>query len=84
MVVGAGVGVLPFELAERGMLGDAGSNPLGLVTGVILAAILPGWALVVATAVVLVLQVLAETVTISRTIDRVPPLRWYDRIGRRE
>jgi hypothetical protein len=27
--------------------------------------------------------VIAETVTLSRVIDVVPPLRWFDRIGRR-
>jgi hypothetical protein len=29
------------------------------------------------------LNVLAETVTLSRAIDATPPLRWYDRLGTR-
>lgn len=81
--LGAAVGVLPFDLTERGMLGDAGSNPLGLLSGLGLALILPIWGLIVAAAVVLALQVAAETVTISRLIEAVPPLRWFDRLGRR-
>jgi hypothetical protein len=81
--VGAGLGILPFDLSERGMLGDAGSNPLGLVTGLGLAVILPTWGVVVAAGFALGLQIAAETVTISRLIDAVPPLRWYDRLGRR-
>jgi hypothetical protein len=28
------------------------------------------------------LNVLADTVTLSRVIDAVPPLRWFDRLGR--
>lgn len=81
--LGAAVGVLPFDLAERGMLGDAGSNPLGLVAGAGLAAILPTPWVVVAGAAAVMLQVAAETVTISRVVEAVPPLRWFDRLGRR-
>ena len=81
--VGAGVAVLPFDLGERGMLGDAGSNPLGLLAGLGLALILPTWGVMVAAGIALALQVAAETVTISRLIEAVPPLRWYDRLGRR-
>jgi hypothetical protein len=81
--LGAALGVLPFDLAERGMLGDAGSNPLGLVAGAGLAVILPTPWLAVAAATALLLQVAAETVTISRVVEAVPPLRWFDRLGRR-
>jgi UDP-N-acetylmuramyl pentapeptide phosphotransferase/UDP-N-acetylglucosamine-1-phosphate transferase len=80
---GAGLGLLPFDLGERGMLGDAGSNPLGLVVGTGLAAVLPLWGLVVAILILAGLQVAAETVTISRFIEAVPPLQWFDRLGRR-
>jgi hypothetical protein len=81
--LGASVGALPFDLTERGMLGDAGSNPLGFVAGSGLAAILPTVALIGAAVAALALQVAAETVTISRLIEAVPPLRWFDRLGRR-
>jgi hypothetical protein len=65
------------------MLGDAGSNPLGFIVGTGLAAILPTWGVILAAVMALGLQVAAETVTISRLIEAVPPLRWYDRLGRR-
>jgi hypothetical protein len=81
--LGAALAVLPFDLAERGMLGDAGSNPLGLVAGAGLAVILPTPWVVVAAAAAVLLQVAAETVTISRVVEAVPPLRWFDRLGRR-
>ena len=28
------------------------------------------------------LNILAETVTFTRTIEAIPPLRWFDRLGR--
>jgi hypothetical protein len=81
--LGAGLGVLPFDLLERGMLGDHGSNPLGFLVGTGLAVVLPTAGVVVAAVLVLALQVTAETVTVSRLIEAVPPLRWFDRLGRR-
>jgi UDP-N-acetylmuramyl pentapeptide phosphotransferase/UDP-N-acetylglucosamine-1-phosphate transferase len=81
--VGAGAGVLPYDLRERSMLGDGGSNPLGFVVGLALALVLTTPWLVAAAAVALVLQVAAETVTLTRLIDAAPPLAWLDRLGRR-
>lgn len=81
--LGAAVAVLPFDLLERGMLGDSGSNPLGFLVGVALAVILPTVGLVIAAVAAVGLQVAAETVTISRLIEAAAPLRWFDRLGRR-
>jgi hypothetical protein len=81
-LAGALVVLLPADLRERAMLGDAGSNVIGFALGVALFDIMAtGW-LWVALAVVVLLHVVAETVTLSRVIDAVPPLRWFDRIGR--
>lgn len=82
--VGAGVGTGWFDVRERGMLGDAGSNPLGLVVGAAIASLLPTVPLVVATLALAALQVAAETITISRLIEAMPPIRWFDRLGRRD
>jgi UDP-GlcNAc:undecaprenyl-phosphate GlcNAc-1-phosphate transferase len=81
--LGATLAVLPFDLRERGMLGDAGSNPLGFLVGLGLAVVLPTAGVLAAALVALLLQVAAETVTISRLIEATPPLRWLDRLGRR-
>jgi UDP-GlcNAc:undecaprenyl-phosphate GlcNAc-1-phosphate transferase len=81
--VGGALAVFFYDVRERGMLGDAGSNPLGLVGGTVLAASLPMWGLVAALVVLTGLQIAAETITISRLIERVPPLRWLDSVGRR-
>lgn len=75
--------VLPLDARERGMLGDAGSNLLGFTVGLALYGALSDGLVPVAAAIGVGLNVLAETVTLSRVIDAVPPLRWYDRVGTR-
>lgn len=81
--VGAVIVVLPADVLERGMLGDAGSNGLGFLVGAGLVAALPTWGLVVGVGLLLALQAAAETVTISRIVEAVPPLAWLDGLGRR-
>jgi UDP-GlcNAc:undecaprenyl-phosphate GlcNAc-1-phosphate transferase len=80
--LGGSLGVLLFDLRERAMLGDSGANLLGFVIGVGLFRAMPTWVLASALAIVLVLHVLAETVTLSRLIRAAPPLRWFDDLGR--
>ena len=84
IALGAGLALLAVDLRERAMLGDSGANVLGFLVGLALFLTLRTWALVVAAAVIVVLHVLAETVTLSRLIDAAPPLRWLDRLGRAE
>jgi hypothetical protein len=79
---GAAAAVLAPDLRERGMLGDSGANLLGFLAGAEIVRRLPEVWLVPAVLVVIGLNVLAETVTFSRTIEAIPPLRWFDRLGR--
>lgn len=71
------------DLAERLMLGDAGANPMGAAAG--LGAVLAfspmvrNWVVVV----LLALNLASEWVSFSAVIDRAPPLRLLDRLGRR-
>jgi hypothetical protein len=81
--LGAVVALLPFDLLEKGMLGDAGSNPLGFLMGVGAAIVLPTPGVISAAVAALLLQLAAETVTISRLVEATPSLRWFDRLGRR-
>lgn len=81
--LGAALAVVPLDLRERGMLGDAGSNPLGFLAGIALATVLATPWLLAAATVALALQVAAETVTISRIIEASSPLAWLDRLGRK-
>jgi UDP-N-acetylmuramyl pentapeptide phosphotransferase/UDP-N-acetylglucosamine-1-phosphate transferase len=81
-MLGAEAAALWPDLRERGMLGDAGSNLLGFALGAAAYMELAD-ALVAATAaVVIALNVAAETITLSRVVDAIPPLRWLDRAGR--
>jgi hypothetical protein len=64
------------------MLGDAGANLLGFAVGIALVTGASDAVLVALAAALVVLNVMAETVTLSRVIDVVPPLRWLDRLGR--
>jgi hypothetical protein len=74
--------VLPWDAGERAMLGDAGANLLGFAVGTMTYHSLPSDRVWVAALAVLLLTIAAETVTLSRLIAAVPPLRWYDRLGR--
>lgn len=70
------------DLRERAMLGDGGANLLGFTIGLELYLALPVWGVVAGAAVAIALNVLAETMTFSRAIDAIRPLRWFDRLGR--
>jgi UDP-N-acetylmuramyl pentapeptide phosphotransferase/UDP-N-acetylglucosamine-1-phosphate transferase len=81
--MGAAFGLLPDDLRERLMLGDTGAMVIGAVLGlgVVLGTSSTTRAAVLVALVAL--NVLAEVVSFSRIIDRVPPLRTFDRLGRR-
>jgi hypothetical protein len=79
---GAAAAVLPADLGEQGMLGDAGAAVLGVVIGIGLYNDLGMGALAAVLGAVVLLHVLSETVTLSAIIRAVPPLRWFDRVGR--
>jgi UDP-N-acetylmuramyl pentapeptide phosphotransferase/UDP-N-acetylglucosamine-1-phosphate transferase len=79
---GAALATLWPDLRERGMLGDSGANLLGFVAGAEIVRRLPEIWLIPAATIVVALNLLAETLTFSRTIEAIPPLRWFDRLGR--
>jgi UDP-N-acetylmuramyl pentapeptide phosphotransferase/UDP-N-acetylglucosamine-1-phosphate transferase len=83
VVAGAAAALLLGDLREDFMLGDTGANALGAALGV--ATVLeadPAVRAVVA-AVLLALTLLSEVASFSRIIAAVPPLRAFDRLGRR-
>jgi hypothetical protein len=80
---GAALAVLPEDLGERAMLGDAGANALGGMLGVAAAVALPRKARIAVLAAVTGLTAASEVVSFTRVIDRTPPLRWLDMLGRR-
>lgn len=74
--------LLPYDLRERGMLGDAGSNALGAVVGLELVARLAERERWTAVGILAGLNLLGERVSIGRAIERLPVLAVVDRIGR--
>jgi hypothetical protein len=81
-VMGAALGLLPEDLGERLMLGDAGANILGAALGLgALLALGPGARLVL-TAILLVLNVAADLVSFSKVIRNTPALDRLDQLGR--
>jgi UDP-N-acetylmuramyl pentapeptide phosphotransferase/UDP-N-acetylglucosamine-1-phosphate transferase len=82
-IAGACLAVLPGDLRERTMLGDAGANALGAVLGVALAARARSrTAQVLALGAIVGLTAASERVSFSAVIDSTPALRWLDRLGR--
>jgi UDP-N-acetylmuramyl pentapeptide phosphotransferase/UDP-N-acetylglucosamine-1-phosphate transferase len=84
-VLGIAIGavvVLWYDLRERAMLGDGGATLLGFAAGLAAYLLLPNWAVPVAALGAILLNLIAETITLSRPIDAVPALRWLDRLGR--
>jgi hypothetical protein len=75
--------VTPFDMRERGMLGDAGANPLGAIVGLGLALSLPEPWLAMSVVLMLALNAVSERVSFSKVIDSSAWLRALDRIGRR-
>lgn len=82
VVLGATLALVVGDLRERFMLGDTGANALGAALGT--ATVIVGSVTVraVTVAVLALLTLASEVVSFSSVIDRVPPLRWFDRWGR--
>lgn len=82
VLLGPAVAVWSADLGERAMLGDAGANTMGAVVGYLLTAVLDLTGLAIAAAVLLALNLLSERISFSDAIDRIAPLRMFDRLGR--
>lgn len=81
-LLGAAMGMLPEDLHERVMLGDTGANVLGGVLGLIVVLECSRTTRNVVFIALIALNLASELVSFSRVIDRVPPLRWLDQLGR--
>ena len=80
---GAALALLPEDLGERAMLGDAGANALGAMLGAAAAASLPRPARAALLAGIIGLTAASEVVSFTAVIERTPALRWLDMLGRR-
>ncbi len=80
--VAAAIALLPEDLGERSMLGDAGANAVGAMLGVA-ATRLPRPARLGLLVTVAGLTAASERVSFTKVIERTAPLRWLDMLGRR-
>ena len=80
--VGVAVLLLPYDLREMAMLGDAGSNALGAMLGLNSVKRFTGRGQYVAIGVLAGLTLLGERKSIGALIERAPVLSWIDRLGR--
>ena len=81
--MGAAFALMPDDMGERLMLGDAGANVIGATLGLGVVLGRGEVTRVAALVALIVANIAAELVSFSAIIDRVVPLRWMDRIGRR-
>jgi len=80
--LGVAVLLLPYDLREMAMIGDAGSNALGALLGLNSVRRFTGrgrWAAIGALAG---LTFLGERTSIGAWIERTPGLAWVDQLGR--
>lgn len=81
-VVGAAASLFYFDVRARIMLGDAGAAVYGAVLGYLVVACGPGVVWWVAGSSIIALTLVAEFSSISRMIEEVAVLRWFDLWGR--
>ncbi|MEV1290425.1 hypothetical protein, partial [Micromonospora sp. NPDC049679] len=82
--VGAAAGLLPADLDEQIMLGDAGANALGALLGVALAARTGPLGRAGILALVAALTAASEKISFTQVIQQTPGLRELDALGRRD
>jgi len=80
--LGIAVLLLPYDLREMAMLGDAGSNALGGLLGLKSVERFTGRGRWVAIGALAGLTLLGERTSIGALIERTPGLAWVDRLGR--
>jgi UDP-GlcNAc:undecaprenyl-phosphate GlcNAc-1-phosphate transferase len=81
--LGAALALLPEDLGERAMLGDAGANALGAMLGAAAARTLPRPARAALLGGIVALTAASEKVSFTKVIAASPPLNWLDMLGRR-
>ena len=80
--LGVAVLLLPYDLREMAMLGDAGSNALGALLGLNSVKRFTGRGQWVAISALAGLTILGERKSIGAWIEQAPVLSWIDRLGR--
>ncbi|WP_058233859.1 hypothetical protein [Devriesea agamarum] len=82
IVLGTGLTVCPMDIRARGMLGDAGANTLGALTGLGVVDRLGPRGRAVVLAVLVAITIASEKVSFSALIESTPWLARLDALGR--
>ena len=80
--IGVAVWLLPYDLREMAMLGDAGSNALGALLGLKSVERLSARGRWIAITALAALNILGEFRSLGAAIERTPVLRRIDSLGR--
>lgn len=80
--LGAAVALLPVDLREEAMLGDAGANALGAALGTAVLLRYGTRGRIVHLVGLAALTAASEKISFTQVIASTPPLRWLDELGR--
>jgi len=81
--VGAALALLPDDLGEETMLGDAGANAYGALIGLAVVTRSGPWRRAAILATLATLTAASEKVSFTKVIAATPVLREFDELGRR-
>ncbi|MDW7673048.1 MAG: UDP-N-acetylmuramyl pentapeptide phosphotransferase [Bacillota bacterium] len=82
LVIGVVIAYLPYDLKAVSMLGDTGSNVLGIILGATMIFSLGPYEKLIALAALVIVHIYAEYYSISKLIEGTSFLRILDRFGR--
>jgi len=82
MVLGALLAWLPVDLKAKAMMGDAGSNTLGIVVGLLAAATLEGYFRAGYLVALVIMHIITERYSLTKIIAGNAVLNYLDMLGR--
>ncbi len=81
-IAGAVLAFFPYDVKARVMMGDTGSNVLGVTLGIMAVYGLELPTRLIILAGLILLHIFTERYSLSKIIDNNRFLRWFDRLGR--
>ena len=83
IVLGSLTALLPLDLRAEAMMGDIGSNILGITIGYVAVHVLPWPTLVIFVSILIALHLVTEKYSLTKIIDNNKFLTFLDALGRR-
>ena len=82
LVLGSLLAYLPKDLAAKAMMGDTGSNVLGVTLGITSVLVLDTSAKLIVFGVLVVMHIITEKYSLTKIIEKNKVLRYFDMLGR--